>query len=58
MKVVFSIRLPADVKKAAEKRAAAQRRTLVNLIETLLAKDLEQSGYLPSKNEPRPRARP
>lgn len=41
------LRLPPEVKAAAERAAADDHRTLTSLIEKLLADYLRQRGYLP-----------
>jgi hypothetical protein len=40
VKVTTSIRLDPDIKKSAEQKAASENRSLSNMIETLLKKDL------------------
>jgi hypothetical protein len=42
----IGIRVEPDVKAAAEKAAAADRRTVASLIEKLLVEYLEEHGYL------------
>jgi hypothetical protein len=42
-----SLRLPMDVKQAAERRAVAERRSLAGQIEKALSDDLVRAGYLP-----------
>ena len=41
-----SLRLPVDIKEAAERRAVAERRSLAGQIEKALADDLARAGYL------------
>lgn len=42
-----SVRLPASVKEAAEKAAAADTRSLSSLLEKVLTDYLKKNGYLP-----------
>lgn len=42
----IGIRVEAAVKEAAEKAAAADRRSLASLIEKLLVEHLEKNGYI------------
>jgi hypothetical protein len=42
----IGIRVEPEVKAAAEKAAAADRRTVASLIEKLLVEYLEEQGYL------------
>lgn len=44
----IGIRVEPELKAAAEKAAAADRRTVASLIEKLLAEHLEKAGYLPA----------
>jgi len=44
--VAISVRLPEPVKKAAEKAAAADTRSVASLVEKLLTEWLKAEGYL------------
>ena len=45
----IGIRVEPEVKEAAEKAAAADRRTLASLLEKVLVEWLEANGHLPTK---------
>ena len=45
----ISIRVEADVKKAAEKAAEADHRSVASLVEKLLIEHLKAGGYLKKK---------
>ena len=50
----IGIRVPPEVKAAAEKAAAADRRSVASLVEKLLVEWLEQHGHLPADGQKRP----
>lgn len=47
-----SVRLPPEVKSAAEKAAKEDTRSLSSFLEKLLTDHLRAKGYLPARDEP------
>ena len=47
-----SVRLPPEVKTAAEKAARDDTRSLSSFLEKLLTDDLRSKGYLPAASDP------
>jgi hypothetical protein len=47
----ISVRVPAEVKAAAEKAAAADSRSVASYVEKLLTEHLRKSGFLKGKEE-------
>jgi len=48
----IGIRVEPDIKAAAEKAAAADRRTVASLVEKVLVEYLEENGYLRKPKRP------
>jgi hypothetical protein len=46
-----TIRMSHEIKEAAMKRAAAERRSFAAEIEHMVAIELERAGYLPARGE-------
>ena len=48
----ISVRVPDDIKAAAEKAAAADSRSVASLVEKVLTEWLRKTGYLQSEQHP------